>query len=112
MFHVEQNKTHIEVVDHFLTKEKFKIQKTFVPGLLQTIPTPTKEDIIKYYKSERYISHNSKKKGVFFFFYRFFRGVNFYNKYRFLSSTKSNRNVLDFGSGEGYFLKNLQKESV
>ena len=68
MFHVEQNKTYIEVVDHFLTKEKFKIQKTSVPGLLQTIPTPTKEDIIKYYKSERYISHNSRKKGVFFFF--------------------------------------------
>ena len=61
MFHVEQNKTHIEVVDHFLTKEKFKIQKTSVPGLLQTIPTPAKEDMIKYYKSERYISHNSNK---------------------------------------------------
>ena len=112
MFHVEQNKTHIEVVDHFLTKEKFKIQKTSVPGLLQTIPAPTKEDIIKYYKSERYISHNSRKKGVFFFFYRFFREINFYNKFRFLSSTKSNRSVLDFGSGEGYFLKNLQKKGI
>ena len=43
MFHVEQKKTHIEVVDHFLTKEKFKIQKTSVPGLLQTTPTPTKK---------------------------------------------------------------------
>ena len=72
MFHVEHKHTHIEVVDHFLTKEKFKIQKTSVPGLLQTIPTPTKEDIIKYYKSERYVSHNSRKNGVFFFFYRFF----------------------------------------
>ena len=112
MFHVEQNKTHIEVVDHFLTKEKFKIQKTPIPGLLQTIPTPAKEDIIKYYKSERYISHNSRKRGVFFSFYRFFREVNFYNKYRFLSSTKSNQNVLDFGSGEGYFLNKLQKKGI
>ena len=112
MFHVEQNKTHIEVVDHFLTKEKFKIQKTSVPGLLQTIPTPTKEDIIKYYKSERYISHNSRKKGVFFFFYRFLRSINFYAKYRFLSSNKNNRNVLDFGSGEGYFLNKLKKRGI
>ena len=112
MFHVEQNKTYIEVVDHFLTKEKFKIQKTSVPGLLQTIPTPTKEDIIKYYKSERYISHNSRKKELFFFFYRFLRSINFYIKYRFLSSTKNNLNVLDFGSGEGYFLNKLKKKGI
>ena len=112
MFHVEQKKTHIEVVDHFLTKEKFKIQKTSVPGLLQTIPIPTKEDIIKYYKSERYISHNSRKKELFFFFYRFLRSINFYIKYRFLSSTKNNLNVLDFGSGEGYFLNKLKKKGI
>ncbi len=112
MFHVEQNKTHIEVVDHFLTKEKFKIQKTSVPGLLQTTPAPTKEGIIKYYKSERYISHDSGKKGVFFFFYRFLRSVNFYTKYRFLSSPKNNRNVLEFGSGEGYFLNKLKKRGI
>ena len=111
MFHVEQNKTYIEVVDHFLTKEKFKIQKTSVPGLLQTIPTPTKEDIIKYYKSERYISHNSRKKGMFFFFYRFLRSINFYAKYRFLS-INNNPNVLDFGSGEGYFLNKLKKKGL
>ena len=112
MFHVEQKEIHIEVIDHFLTKEKFKIQNTSVSGLLQTKPAPTKEDIVKYYKSERYISHNSRKRGVFFFFYRFFREVNFYNKYRFLSSTKSNQNVLDFGSGEGYFLNKLQKKGI
>tara|TARA_B100001758_G_scaffold225127_1_gene216962 strand:+ start:874 stop:1713 length:840 start_codon:yes stop_codon:yes gene_type:complete len=112
MFHVEQKKTYIEVVDHFLTKEKFKIQTTSVPGLLQTNPTPTKEDINKYYKSERYISHNSRKRGVFFFFYRLLRSVNFYTKYRFLSRTNDNRNVLDFGSGEGYFLNMLKKRGL
>jgi len=112
MFHVEQKETYIEVVDHFLTKEKFKIQKTSVPGLLKTIPTPTKEDIFKYYKSERYISHNSRKTGLFFFFYRFLRSINFYVKYRFLSSTKNNQYVLDFGSGEGYFLNKLKKKGI
>ena len=112
MFHVEQKKTYIEVVDHFLTKEKFKIQTTSVPGLLQTNPTPTKEDINKYYKSERYISHNSRKRGVFFFFYRLLRSVNFYTKYRFLSRANDNRNVLDFGSGEGYFLNMLKKRGL
>jgi len=110
MFHVEQKKTYIEVFDHFLTKEKFKIQKTPIKGLLQTNPSPTKEDIIKYYKSEKYISHNSEKKGLFFFFYRFLRAVNFYTKFRFLSTKSYNQKSLDFGSGEGYFLKKLQKK--
>jgi len=110
MFHVEQKEIHIEVIDHFLTKEKFKIQNTSVSGLLQTKPAPTKEDIVKYYKSERYISHNSRKNGLFFFFYRFLRNINFYAKYRLLSSNNKNRNALDFGSGEGYFLNKLKKK--
>tara|TARA_Y100000739_G_scaffold26171_1_gene20211 strand:+ start:106 stop:318 length:213 start_codon:yes stop_codon:yes gene_type:complete len=53
MFHVEQNETHIEVVDHFLTKETFKIQKTLLPGLLQTHPSPSKNEIQKYYSSDK-----------------------------------------------------------
>ena len=28
MFHVEQKETHIEVVDHFLTKETFTIKSS------------------------------------------------------------------------------------
>ena len=50
MFHVEQKETHIEVVDHFLTKETFIIQKTWLPGLLQTHPSPSKNEIQKYLK--------------------------------------------------------------
>lgn len=110
MFHVEQRDTYIKTVDHFLTKEKFKIQKTSIAGLLQTHPVPTKEDMSKYYKSEKYTSHNSKKRGLFFSFYRFFREVNFYVKYRFLSTNKVNQKLLDFGCGEGYFLNKLKKK--
>ena len=110
MFHVEQKKTYIEVIDHLLTKEKFKIKETATAGLLKTDPTPTKKDIVKYYKSEKYVSHNSKNEGLFFFFYRLLRAVNFYSKYRFFSTNNANQNVLDFGSGEGYFLSKLQKK--
>ena len=53
MFHVEQKETHIEVVDHFLTKETFKIQKTWLPGLLKTHPTPSKNEIQKYINEHR-----------------------------------------------------------
>ena len=73
MFHVEQNETHIEVVDHFLTNEAFKIKKTWLPGLLQTHPTPAKNKIQQYYSADKYISHNSTGSGFFFFVYRFIR---------------------------------------
>ena len=45
MFHVEQKETHIEVVDHFLTKETFTIKKTPIKGLLKTHPAPSKNKI-------------------------------------------------------------------
>ena len=96
----------------FSQKKNSKFKKPLFLAYYKTIPTPTKEDMIKYYKSERYISHNSRKKGMFFFFYRFLRSINFYVKHRFLSSNKNNRNVLDFGSGEGYFLNKLKKIGI
>ena len=66
MFHVEQNETHIEVVDHFLTNEAFKIKKAWLPGLIQTHPTPDKNKIQQYYSVDKYISHNSTGSGIFF----------------------------------------------
>ena len=84
MFHVEQKETHIEVVDHFLTKETFTIKKTPIKGLLKTHPAPLKNKIQGYYRSDKYISHNSTTPGAFFFIYRFIRGVNFWFKYELM----------------------------
>jgi len=110
MFHVEQKEIYIEVQDHFLTKENFQIQKTNTQGLLQTLPSPSKSQIRNYYKSEHYVSHDSKKSSFFFFFYRFFRAINFLSKKRLLPSEKLCKNVLDFGSGEGYFIDKLRRK--
>ena len=85
MFHVEQKETHIEVVDHFLTKETFKIQKTSLPGLLQTNPIPSKNEIQQYYSSDKYISHDSTGSGAFHFIYRLIRRINFWFKIQLIS---------------------------
>ena len=81
MFHVEQKKIHIKTKDFFLTKEVFSIIKTEQEGLLKTDPFPPKEEIKKYYKTEEYFSHNSKSGGLFAFFYRLLRAINFKLKY-------------------------------
>ena len=110
MFHVEQSNIHIETLDYFLTKEKFQIVNTPQPGLLQTNPKPFQENINLYYASKNYISHNTKGRGVFRFFYRFFRSLNYAYKLSFLKGVNQNESVLDFGSGNGYFLNNLLKK--
>ena len=111
MFHVEQNQIHISVVDHFFSQEKFDIVKTKTTGLLQTYPAPSKKEMYKYYNSKEYISHNSKKTGVFYFLYRIFRDFNFWFKYRAISDKENCSDILDFGSGEEYFKERLEQKN-
>ncbi len=111
MFHVEQNQIHISVVDHFFSQEKFDIVKTKTTGLLQTHPAPPVKEMYKYYNSKKYISHNSKKTGVFYFLYRMFRDFNFWFKYRAISDKENCRDILDFGSGEEYFKERLEQKN-
>ena len=111
MFHVEQKETHIEVVDHFLTKETFTIKKTPIKGLLKTHPAPSKNKIHLYYRSDKYISHNSTTPGVFFFIYRVIRSFNFWFKYKFVGKKELFSKTLDFGSGDQYFMEQLQRRN-
>ena len=111
MFHVEQKETHIEVVDHFLTKETFTIKKTPIKGLLKTHPAPLKNKIQGYYRSDKYISHNSTTPGAFFFIYRLIRGVNFWFKYELMGKKELFSKTLDFGSGDQYFMQQLQRRN-
>ena len=107
MFHVEQKHTHIKTKDFFLTEEVFSIIKTDQEGLLKTNPFPAKEEIQNYYKTEDYPSHNSKSDGLFSFFYRLFRAANFKLKYNSIKHLLHQGSLLDFGCGEGYFLKQM-----
>jgi len=111
MFHVEQKEIHIEVVDHFLTKETFTIKKTPIKGLLKTHPAPLKNKIQAYYRSDKYISHNSTTPGAFFFIYRFIRGVNFWFKYELMGKKELFSKTLDLGSGDQYFMQQLQRRN-
>ena len=86
------------------------IIKTEQEGLLKTDPFPPKEEIQKYYKAEEYFSHNSKSGGLFAFFYRLFRAINFKLKYNSIKHLLNQGSLLDFGCGEGYFLKQMNNK--
>ena len=110
MFHVEQKNTHIKTKDFFLTKEVFSVIKTEQEGLLKTDPFPPKEEIQKYYNAEDYFSHNSKSGNLLSFFYRLFRAINFKLKYNPIKHLLNQGSLLDFGCGEGYFLRQMNSK--
>ena len=80
MFHVEQQQTHIKTKDFLVSKEEFVIAKTSDFGLLKTLPSPSKDKIHKYYKSDKYTSHHSQKSSIFNFIYRTSRKLNLFFK--------------------------------
>jgi len=104
-----KTKTPAKVRDHFLTNEIFSLSKIKGVDAFQTLPTVDKDHISKYYKSKKYLSHNSNKT-FFSLLYRVAKQFNFYFKYRVLKNTNiSNENLLDFGSGNAYFVSELNK---
>ena len=111
MFHVEQQQTHIKTKDFLVSKEEFVIAKTSDFGLLKTLPSPSKDKIHKYYKSDKYTSHHSQKSSIFNFIYRTSRELNLFFKKKHLN-LNSCKNLLDFGSGDGFFIQSISESSI
>ncbi len=78
MFHVEQQQVHIKTKDFLVSTEEFFIVKTPVSGLLKTLPSPSKNNIQKYYNSDKYTSHYSEDITAFNYIYRMSRKLNFF----------------------------------
>ena len=111
MFHVEQQQTHIKTKDFLVSKEEFVIAKTSHPGLLKTLPSPSKDKIQKYYKSDKYTSHHSQNSSLFNFIYRASRKLNLFFKKRYLK-LNSCKILLDIGSGEGFFIQSISESNI
>ena len=111
MFHVEQQQVHIKTKDFLVSKEEFIIVKTSVFGLLKTHPEPPKNNMHKYYKSDKYSSHYSQNSSTFNFVYRTLRKLNFFFKKRYINLNNC-KALLDFGSGDGDFINNISKSNI
>lgn len=98
-----------EIKDHSITKEKFDLNKCNECGFLFTQNAPEELESGKYYQSDDYISHSNTTKGFVSRLYHIVREIMLSRKYQLLNSLSSNKNLLDVGSGTGYFL-NFMKE--
>ncbi|MDB9976240.1 class I SAM-dependent methyltransferase [Flavobacteriaceae bacterium] len=107
-----KTKSPIEVKDYFLTQEPFSLVKIKGLDVYKTTPKTKKEGIAKYYKSTKYLSHINNK-SLFSLLYSFVKRLNFYFKYKVLKTVcDSEKSLLDFGSGNAYFVSQLNKRGL
>ncbi|MFA5574746.1 MAG: class I SAM-dependent methyltransferase [Brumimicrobium sp.] len=102
-------KKFLKARDYTVSKEKFDIVECINCGFHFTNPIPDKEKIGNYYKSEKYISHSSSKKGLINYLYNVVRNKTLKNKVKWIKHEVAGRNLLDIGSGTGHFLKETKE---
>jgi 2-polyprenyl-3-methyl-5-hydroxy-6-metoxy-1,4-benzoquinol methylase len=103
-----------EIRDHYYSKEVFPIEECSSCGLRFTQDRPDAESIGAYYDSSNYASHDSKgKASLFLKIYGMARDWMLEHKYKLVRQFKPEWNrVLDYGTGEGFFVEYLQKKGL
>ena len=115
MFHVEHTEMteeeHIITQDFLTTNRKFKIARDKETGILKTAPTPSKQDLLSYYNSDTYASHQEKANTLLLWLYVSIRKTTMKSKTKLISaiSTKTGA-LLDLGCGLGDFLLAAQAQ--
>lgn len=102
--------SHAETYDYFGNKELFQLSICKRCHTLFTNPRPDANEIIKYYKSNSYVSHGDKNGGLFTLIYKRIQQLNFKYKHNLLKKYTLNKTHLDFGCGTGSFLDYLNKK--
>ncbi|MCV6628540.1 MAG: class I SAM-dependent methyltransferase [Flavobacteriaceae bacterium] len=100
-------KTYLELKDHSVSQEKFRLEWHQDYKILCTLPQPNNLD--KYYESDDYISHTDSQEGFLNKLYQVVRYYNLKKKRKYINSFKSiPGRLLDFGCGTGHFLHTMQ----
>ena len=111
-FHVEHdmktNKIHINLKDHAVSGESFKLLVDQSYGFLYTDPKPNNLDLKAYYPNTGYISHNNQLSSFVDVMYHVVRYFSLKKKIRLLSPFKGKSGkLLDVGAGTGHFIRSV-----
>lgn len=88
----------------------FTINQCVSCKLLFTSPRPDASEIGAYYKSDDYVSHTNKSKGIINRLYPIVRNIAVNQKVRLIKKLiPKNSSVADLGAGNGYFVKAVLK---
>jgi 2-polyprenyl-3-methyl-5-hydroxy-6-metoxy-1,4-benzoquinol methylase len=94
--------------DTIVSQETFHVKQCTTCGLGITTPRPGPEAIDRYYRSEDYISHSGKARGLTGTLYRFARKFTTRWKRTLVEEHALKGSILDVGCGTGEFLKEMQ----
>ena len=96
----------LEVKDHSVSGEFFRLVKNEANEMLVTQPQPSVEQLPQYYKSENYISHTDTKRNLLEFVYHMVSSIALKRKVKLISDFNTpKKTLLDVGCGTGDFLK-------
>jgi len=100
-----------KVKDNTVSQEYFEIYHCRNCQVRFTQNPPSETSIGAYYKSDDYISHTDSSKGLINRMYRFVRNFSLNQKKNLVEKETGlkNSNLLDVGSGTGYFASAMQK---
>ncbi len=99
-------KNNIEVKDHSVSQESFRLEYDDQLHMYFTSPKPSEENLPSYYASEDYISHTDGKRSLFERVYQIVKGITLSRKQKLLTHYLPKKgHLLDIGAGTGDFLE-------
>jgi len=103
---MDNNQVFLEVKDHTVSGEVFKLLYNEELDLLKTSPQPSEDKLNDYYESEDYISHTNSRRNTFEKIYHYVRSIALKQKLKLINSfSVDSKNLLDIGCGTGDFLE-------
>ena len=100
----------ISCKDYLISGEQYTLLKNYEFDMLITYPTPS--DPLKYYDSNKYISHNNSKKTLFNILYNGIKKWSFRRKRSLFYKRSTQHSILDIGAGTGDFLLYCKKHGM
>jgi len=100
----------LELKDWFLTQEQFVICRCNKCDFHFTNPSPIAADLNKYYESEDYISHTTKKSSILKTIYLIARHITLRSKFKRVSKLANGNSILDIGCGTGELLNHFKSK--
>lgn len=104
--------TVVSSKDFCVSHEDFKVVRCTSCGFGFTENAPDATKIGKYYDHADYVSHTDTKEGLFFSIYHGVRAFMLGQKRAYISKHISINNLLDIGSGTGYFVNYMQSHGA
>ena len=101
----------MNIKDHFLTQETFRIERDEKTGVLATRPIP--ENLSKYYEANNYRSHGGYRKSLIDYLYSAAKVLRTRSKRKLVEKCQGSFNsVLDVGCGDGTFLSLFEDKRI